>query len=328
MSKKGRLISIVIPTYNRLNLLKETVKCALSQNYENIEVIVLDNNSKDGTYKYLSDKYKRNTKFSIYKNNDTVYIVDNWIKCLSYAKGHYCLLLWSDDLINKNFISKSADLLNENEEIAFVYTKTKIFINDIMKGRFVYGLSSTGIFPSEEFISKSLLYPPLSVPVSPANALFRTKDLKKNLIRNIKNDQSINFTKFGQGNDNLIFLLTLNNYKKFGYINECLAYFRDHKDSLTMSTDSLLVTYRYHSAKRFYILTMSDSKFKKNLICKYNTKLFFLNCVMRLTKRNECTDFRSLYIREESTRLNVIYLIYIIYLYFIHLLKTKIYQIF
>ena len=252
-----------------------------------------------------------------------MHIVDNWIKCVSYAKGHFTLLLWSDDLINKDFIAKTVNFFELNKKIGFVYTKTKIFITDINKGKYVYGLSKTGIYPSTKFINMSLLHPPLAVPVSPANALFRTIDLKKNLISNIKNNQHIDFRKYGQGNDNLIFLLTLTKYTYFGYIDECLAYFRDHKESLTMATDSLLVTYRYHLAKKYFIDTMNDTKFKRKLISKYNTKLIFLYYAMRLTRRSDNFDFRSLLIKQKSTQPNILYFIYIAYLYFDYLVKNK-----
>ena len=48
------LISILIPVYNREKYILETVSSALSQDYLNFEVIVIDNNSTDNTLKILN----------------------------------------------------------------------------------------------------------------------------------------------------------------------------------------------------------------------------------------------------------------------------------
>ena len=43
-------ISVVVPVYNMVNTINETLSSILNQNYKNLELIVIDGNSNDGTY--------------------------------------------------------------------------------------------------------------------------------------------------------------------------------------------------------------------------------------------------------------------------------------
>lgn len=276
---KNKLVSVVIPTYNRVDLIQETINSVLSQKYNNFEIIVLDNNSDDSTYEILNKKYNKFSFIKIYKNEITLDIVRNWRKCFEYAVGKYILILWSDDLISQDFLSKTVNFLESNPNAGFVYTLTNIFNNENGKTKNVFQLKQSGLLEKKIYIEKSLLDPPLSVPVSPANSLFRRKDVDKNLLIDIPNNYDIDFSKIGQGNDNLLFLLTLKDYTHFGYINECHSYFRDHNQSITLSTHSFLVTLRYHIAKSFYV---NNSDLEKRIILKFNSKLILIMIVCKL----------------------------------------------
>lgn len=51
------LVSIVVPTFNRRNYLEDCVNGLLNQTYPNYEVIIVDNNSNDGTEEFVIDRY-------------------------------------------------------------------------------------------------------------------------------------------------------------------------------------------------------------------------------------------------------------------------------
>lgn len=52
VDEKG-LVSVVIPTYNRANIVPNAIESALSQTYKNIEVIVVDDGSEDETHQTM-----------------------------------------------------------------------------------------------------------------------------------------------------------------------------------------------------------------------------------------------------------------------------------
>lgn len=314
---KNKLVSIVIPTYNRANLVQETIDSAIAQSYQEKEIIVLDNNSTDNTYNILKDKYKKTKYFRLYKNENTLDIVKNWKKCFNYATGQYILILWSDDLIRSDFLTKTVSFLENNSKAGFVYTLTEIFNRVDGSSKKVFKLKKTGLFEKKVFIKKSLLDPPLSVPVSPANTLFRRNDVNKNLLIDIPNNYSIDYSKLGQGNDNLIFLLTLNDYSHFGYINECLSYFRAHNDSITLSTNSFLVTLRYHIAKAYFI---NNSNIEEKLILKFNSKIFLIIFLCRLIGIK--INFNELYNGGNVKNYSFKYILYFSLKYVFHTIRN------
>ena len=57
-SKTPPLVTIGIPLYNEVKYIERTIRSALEQTYTNIEVIISDNNSNDGTFELIKKKFK------------------------------------------------------------------------------------------------------------------------------------------------------------------------------------------------------------------------------------------------------------------------------
>lgn len=90
------LYSIIIPTYNRRNIVFRTIQSILIQSYTNYEIIVIDDGSNDGTAQFLG-KIACNSKFHLITlgENFGVNIAKN-IGAIN-AKGDYLIFLDSDD---------------------------------------------------------------------------------------------------------------------------------------------------------------------------------------------------------------------------------------
>lgn len=97
------LLSICIPTYNRLTELKVTLKYLLfeieNNHFDNIEVIVSDNFSDDGTLSYLEQISNNHAFLKININAENIGMIPNWKKAIDLATGKYVWLLGSDDII-------------------------------------------------------------------------------------------------------------------------------------------------------------------------------------------------------------------------------------
>ena len=119
---KHKKVSIIIPTLNRSNYLDRTIQSALSQDYEDIEVIIADNASSDDT-KDMIKKYKHDKRVLYFRNNYTINRAANWNKALmKYASGEYILLLPDDDrLIDSSYISKAMRLVDKDPSIVVVF---------------------------------------------------------------------------------------------------------------------------------------------------------------------------------------------------------------
>lgn len=118
------LISIGIPTRNRVSYLQEAIESALLQSYSNIEVIVSDNESSDQTREYLASI--QDSRIKVFRHEIMIEMVENWNFCLDSAKGEYFLLLSDDDILEKNCIEILLDVYLQNPKVAFSYGSVKI----------------------------------------------------------------------------------------------------------------------------------------------------------------------------------------------------------
>lgn len=104
MSRKP-LVTVYMPTFNRLELLKRAVDSVLSQDYENIELIVVDDGSSDGTVAYLAElaKFEPTLRYFVNETNSGACVSRN--KAIAEARGEFITGLDDDDYFLPNRIS-------------------------------------------------------------------------------------------------------------------------------------------------------------------------------------------------------------------------------
>jgi glycosyltransferase involved in cell wall biosynthesis len=241
------LVSIVIPVYNRVSLIKESVESALKQTYHNIECIIIDNKSTDGTFELLKTEYSTNDKVILYQNNENMGPVRNWISGIKISNGEYIKLLFSDDWLEPNDIEDNLKYLVNDLSNGLIYNPA--FIHDKnRKGLFYDTYSQSKKINSKLFIYRLLLNN--NTPVSPCSAMFRSKDLADTIRIDIPNKKGLDFSKFGAGNDLLIFLDIASKYDFVYFNNTVCINFSGHSGSLTRSNN---LRYYYKTARLFYI---------------------------------------------------------------------------
>jgi len=104
-------ITIVTPVYNCAEYIEETIQSVLSQNYQNIEYIIVDGGSNDGTCEIIK-KYSKKINLFISEKDQGMY--DALDKGFKVATGKYLSWLNADDLYFNNSISKSVGLMEKN----------------------------------------------------------------------------------------------------------------------------------------------------------------------------------------------------------------------
>lgn len=245
----SQLVSILIPVYNRAALIAETLDSALAQTYPNIEVVVVDNASTDGTWEVINDYANRDPRIKPYRNDTNIGPVRNWKRCVDEARGEYGKILWSDDLIAPEFVAKALELFDE--DTGFVYSAVGLFSHQPGDGYDCYRIGESGHYPTADYIARTM--PNDNVPVSPGCAIFRLADLQRNLLVDIENKINIDFATQAIGNDLLLFLLTANSYPKFGFLTETLSFFRMHAGSITIAAESGKIPLHYMMAKGYFV---------------------------------------------------------------------------
>ena len=112
------LTSIIIPTYNDGKVVCDAIDCSLRQTYDNLEIIVVDDGSDDGTEVLLKSRYGDGIKY-IHQENKGLSSARN--TGIRHASGKYLQFLDADDLILDIKISIQIELMREISGIAVAY---------------------------------------------------------------------------------------------------------------------------------------------------------------------------------------------------------------
>lgn len=239
------LVSIVIPVYNRELYIEDAIRSAISQTYQNIEIIIVDNCSTDSTWDILNEWEKKDNRIKIFQNDSNIGPVLNWNECFRHASGEYIKILWSDDWISHKFVEKCLSVFEKNT--AFVLSGYQIVAKKMVLLEVVF---KKNIYSVLEYLNNILLYNREGFPVSPGCAMFRTKDILAGFIVDIPNDDGLDSKKNGAGNDLLLFLNTVVNYTSISTISGVDSYFRSHEESFSVANQLDLY---YEWAKVFFI---------------------------------------------------------------------------
>lgn len=111
------LVSIIIPTYNRSELLGEAVRSAQAQTYPHKQIIVVDDGSRDDTARHVTEL--GGAVEYLYQENRGQGAARNF--GLARARGEYVASLDSDDLWDADFLARSVECL-EAYKLDFVFT--------------------------------------------------------------------------------------------------------------------------------------------------------------------------------------------------------------
>lgn len=158
-------VSIITVSHNSKNFIENCIASIIKQNYKNIEHIVIDNLSTDGTKKIL-EKYSKNISIIISEYDNGVYDAMN--KGIKYASGDIIGFLNTDDFYeDNNVISRVVQKFKENPLLDACYSdlvyRDKIRISRIVRywksNQFISGSFSKGWCPPHPtFFARSSAY--------------------------------------------------------------------------------------------------------------------------------------------------------------------------
>jgi len=130
MISKQPVLTIAIPTYNRKDFLKECLDHVIPQVDDDIEVIVCDNASEDGTYEFMEEVCNKYNFIRYIKNEKNIGPDGNFLKCLREGEGKFIHILSDDDILLDRSINKIKECILNCEEISFIYLNSTGFEGD------------------------------------------------------------------------------------------------------------------------------------------------------------------------------------------------------
>jgi len=136
--------SVVIPTYNCLDLLKRALESVFSQTYQDFEIIVIDNSSNDETQNFLFNIDDSRIQTIIVQNNGVIAHSRN--KGIENAKGSWIAFLDSDDTWKPEKLHTVTEVIGQNSDTILFCHDEWLVHKGKMQNRLKYGPSSSDIY--------------------------------------------------------------------------------------------------------------------------------------------------------------------------------------
>lgn len=129
---KNPLVTIYITNHNYGKYVEKSIKSALNQTYKDIEIIIVDDCSKDQSRK-IYDKFLNFKNISFIFNLKKMGLVKSANKALRISKGRYFLRLDADDILKKKAIAKLVEIVKKNKSIALLFCNFHFFFEKTNK---------------------------------------------------------------------------------------------------------------------------------------------------------------------------------------------------
>ena len=234
------LVSVLLATYNQKNYVLECLNSIKNQTYKNIELIISDDSSKDGTEKIINKFIEENKnlkiKFFIQKKN--LNISRNFNFLFKKSKGRYIIFFGGDDIMEKNKIEIQLKTLIENPMASFCYSNCGWFNSSLSIKYFNHFnlLHKPPKFLQDILSDFTIPSPTMMIPTK----FLRKKPMNENL------------------NHISDFLLAINLFEKKNpvYVNRVLVKYRRHNQST--------MTSRFDNNERLKLIRILKNKYKNH----------------------------------------------------------------
>ena len=112
--------SIVIPTHDRLHLLRDAIETVQRQAFKNWEVVVFDNSSSQPVKAHVDGLADERIRF--FRSDAFLPVTDSWNRAINEARGDYVLLLGDDDGLIPNYFSRVDEIATRFNQPELIYT--------------------------------------------------------------------------------------------------------------------------------------------------------------------------------------------------------------
>ncbi len=293
------LVSFIISVYNGEDYIEKCIKSILNQTYQNLEIIIIDDNSTDSTnliLKNLSNNSK--VKIKIIKNIVNLGLTKSLNIAASKARGEWLARLDGDDIAKKNRIKLQINFANKNTQYSIIGSSC-----DFINNKDIYLFSRN--YPSNHYQIKSVLekagafFPHSSVIIKKevflelggynpymkysqdfelwlrACSRFKIFSINKKLVSVRIHKKRI--SNHNNGNNQLIYsraCLIAYWLSKDYLINYSSIYSKEKWKNFLVEVSSFLSKDPYYLGRKSYIKIIKEFR-RKNLLSK--TKYFILN---------------------------------------------------
>jgi glycosyltransferase involved in cell wall biosynthesis len=249
-------LTVLMPVYNGERFLKSAIESILSQNFRNLEFLIINDGSTDSSDKIIRSFHDK--RIIHISNERNLGLISTLNKGINLAKGKYIARMDGDDISMPGRLSKQVSFLDENPKISMVAANIQLVDeeeNDL-------GVWEEDIKCKTEKQIKSLL--PYTNCIAHPTVVIRTDIAKKFLYDN----RQIN------NEDWDLWMRLVSEGYRISKINEPLLKYRVHSSSITLQSNKKNVTKKL-------LKTQANYFFKKAMSLKIN--LFDMKVLWGLT---------------------------------------------
>lgn len=168
-------VSVCIPTYNYARFLGDAIESVLRQEFQDFELVVVDNASDDDTPAVVA-RYS-DPRLHAYRNERNIGLFGNFARALELATGDLVKFLSADDWLHPAYLREAVELMRHHTSAAIV-SGPGFYVD---QGGRVYGIGTTGLFdgglvPGATALRAQAAH--LNVIGMPSNTLLRRESLE------------------------------------------------------------------------------------------------------------------------------------------------------
>ncbi|MGN0366686.1 MAG: glycosyltransferase family 2 protein [Suilimivivens sp.] len=115
-----KLVTVIIPTYNRANMVCECIDSILKSTYSNLEVIVVDNCSTDRTLELLKERYTGEAQVRVLELKENLMAAGGRNEGIKKAQGDYLLFVDNDNIVSSDMIELLVKEMERDENVGLV----------------------------------------------------------------------------------------------------------------------------------------------------------------------------------------------------------------
>jgi glycosyltransferase involved in cell wall biosynthesis len=251
---KDPRISIVLPTYNGVEFLTEAIDSVLNQTVSDLELVIGDDRSTDGTRELLEAYAKRDQRVSVVFNDTNVGYVRNQVATFKRCRGEYIKTYAQDDALAPTCCEVMLNAFEENPTVSLVCVSRQHIDEKGNKLEVQHKFDKTGLLSGREMI-KLYMREFVNKTGNPTQIMFRRKDA----------DNGFN-AAYNHGEDTE-FALRLLEKGDFYYIAEPLILYRIHSETTTIKTlaDMSFMSDHVRFVERFGSYLLEDGATKDEI---------------------------------------------------------------
>ncbi len=145
-ASQKELVSIGLPVYNGIPFVKKAIESVLSQTYSNIELIISDNPSTDGTQALCEEYAHKDKRVRYVRHKENIGLHANYKFPFDNSRGEYFCWVSYDDFLDIHFVEKCLALLRDDKE-AVMAMSDFVFVND--RGEITHKVDPKDYFTTE-----------------------------------------------------------------------------------------------------------------------------------------------------------------------------------